>query len=282
MRRSLIYVYVTSYLFAILTFFVSSFFSADFIARKDYFLAIIGIYTWIPGFFAFYFLKKENYQLKWKNPFGSKFLIAVLLPVILIALGISFCSIFGGFSLENLVKVCDHYHLHTGSRVVDSLMICFILYFVSLCVSVSINYLLILGEELFWRGYLWEKLREYGCEKGGTILAFLYSLWLFPIVIFLGYQYPDHRVLGLFMTVLFSYFLTPIYLYLREKEKGIQSVTVFHAMMNTFGPIMVVFFPDKGGIICGPVGIFSLIATGIVGGMIFYLFKRNKAGAAYS
>lgn len=74
-----------------------------------------------------------------------------------------------------------------------------------------------LGEELFWRGYLWERLRERGFWPASLEIGLYWGLWHAPLILLFGHNSPEPRLLGRGRIVLFALALTPALLYAREK-----------------------------------------------------------------
>jgi membrane protease YdiL (CAAX protease family) len=87
----------------------------------------------------------------------------------------------------------------------------------SLIVQSSMGGLFTLGEEVGWRGYLQEKmLGRFGLNRGLLLLGAIWGYWHLPIIM-MGYNFPEHPVLGavLFMpvgTTLIGIFMGWIYL----------------------------------------------------------------------
>ena len=60
LKKNLFYVYAVSVSFAVAAFFCFSRLSFYSSYEKELNLAAVGIYSWLPGFFAIFFAKKEN------------------------------------------------------------------------------------------------------------------------------------------------------------------------------------------------------------------------------
>ncbi|PCI91289.1 hypothetical protein COB11_08555 [Candidatus Aerophobetes bacterium] len=149
--------------------------------------------------------------------------------------------------------------------------------FAAALAACTINFLFTLGEELLWRGYLWEKLKCLGFYKGSGIIGFLWGLWHAPIILFFGHNYPEHRLFGVLMMIAFCVLFAPIYTYLRIKDKSLMAPTILHGMTNAFMSLALVFFPGGKNIVLAPLGFGGLIALAIVN---IYFFRNKKRRAS--
>ena len=69
----------------------------------------------------------------------------------------------------------------------------------SLLVQSILGSLFTLGEEFGWRGYLQEKmLLKFGLNKGLILLGIIWGYWHVAIIL-MGYNFPNHPVLGAFV-----------------------------------------------------------------------------------
>ena len=98
------------------------------------------------------------------------------------------------------------------------------------------------GEEYGWRGYLQTELIRLGRIRGVFLLGVIWGIWHWP-VIWMGYNFPGHPVLGslamVAFCVIFSYFLA----YSVFKSRGVWTAAYLHALNNqtlSFFFIMVV------------------------------------------
>jgi membrane protease YdiL (CAAX protease family) len=95
--------------------------------------------------------------------------------------------------------------------------------------------ILTLGEELGWRGYIQEKLlRKYGLTWGFITLGAIWGYWHLPIIL-MGYNFPNHPVLGALLlmpigTIFLGIFLGWLYL----RSKSIWMPALAHASINLF------------------------------------------------
>lgn len=87
------------------------------------------------------------------------------------------------------------------------------------------------GEEYGWRGYLQTELIRLGRVRGIFVLGVIWGIWHWP-VIWMGYNFPGHPVLGslamVAFCIIFSYFLA----YAVFKSQGVWTAAYLHALNN--------------------------------------------------
>jgi|GEM_PF-1047217 len=225
---------------------------------------LFSIYMWIPGVFALVYMKKENIRCKVLQKPTKYVAFALAVPLALCALGIVATLPFGTFSVQEALGAARAYHINFGSTSVDLLALFATLYVVAAVASVTINFAVALGEELFWRGYLWEKLKSQGFWKASLYIGLLWGVWHAPIIMLFGMNYPEHRYVGVIWMVVGSVLLSPLMLYFRLQDKSLMAPTILHGMINAFLPLSVVFFPTSSELLRAPLGVAGFIALLVV------------------
>lgn len=87
------------------------------------------------------------------------------------------------------------------------------------------------GEEYGWRGYLQPALTRMGRIQGVALLGVIWGIWHLP-VIWMGYNFPGHPLLGSLSMILFAVGLGFILGYAVLKTKGIWIAAFLHALFN--------------------------------------------------
>lgn len=87
------------------------------------------------------------------------------------------------------------------------------------------------GEEYGWRGYLQPALLPLGKIKAILLLGVIWGIWHWP-VIWMGYNYPGHPILGSLLMVLFCIGLAFLLGYAVLKSGGVWIAAFLHALVN--------------------------------------------------
>lgn len=278
-KRSLGIVYIVSIIFVVLGyFFCKRLESSPFF--QVYQLLVCSTYMWVPGICAIIFMKKEKKKLQFFHFINKQGLDVLWIPPAVACVGIAISSIFGGFSLEEVKNVAAKYHLTFNIPALNILLFIAILYLVAVVAGMTLNYLFALGEELFWRGYLWEKIRSMGFEKASLLIGCVWGVWHIPVIVLLHYNYPDHPAIGSLLMIVFCIAASPLFLYVREKEGSVVGPTMLHGIWNAFLPMCVIFFPQGNILLIAPLGISGILSASIVSGVLLRKYRAKKRLAA--
>ena len=87
------------------------------------------------------------------------------------------------------------------------------------------------GEEYGWRGFLQTELIKLGRVRGIFLLGVIWGIWHWP-VIWMGYDYPEHPLLGSLFMVAYCIILAYFLAYAVFKSKGIWTAAYLHALNN--------------------------------------------------
>ena len=210
--------------------------------KSPWFLAFSLIYMWIPGLVALLLARREGMRLRIFSKPNRWWLAAWLLPLFF-----SLASIVTSLPLDSyvgLAQVRQAVAARSGAEgaSLPGWALWAALIVQGLLAGATINLLFALGEELMWRGYLWEHTRELGFWPASLQIGIAWGLWHAPLVYFLGYDYPAHRLAGVFMMVIFTTLLTPWMLYLRERGGSILPPALFHGTLNAVAGLPLLVF----------------------------------------
>lgn len=134
------------------------------------------------------------------------------------------------------------------------------------------------GEELGWRGFLLKEFKEMTFFKATIIIGFIWGIWHAPLIL-MGWNYPQHPQIGVFMMTIFCILLTPLYLYITIKSKSVIAAAIMHGAMN--GTYVISFMLTDGGndLTIGMTGLAGFIALTIVLICLFiydYFISKEK------
>lgn len=118
-----------------------------------------------------------------------------------------------------------------------------------------------LGEELGWRGLLFEELRGLGGLRASLLTGVLWGLWHAPIIA-QGYNFPDQPLAGVFVMVAGCVALSPVMHWLRERSDSVLSAALFHGAFNAGGQVPMVALAGPG-LVVHPLGLLGILAGGL-------------------
>ncbi len=228
---------------------------------------------WIPGVVALIFAKKEQLSLPiFKRNWVP--LVAVLVMLLIGAAAIIFSLPFGhywGFeSLRpKLGDQLDAFHPHW----LMSLFIYTILIAYAALAGLTINALAGLGEELMWRGYLWEHWKRHGVVRYILWTGLCWGIWHWPVIMLIGFMYPKTLV-GLAAIVAICLLLSPLHLYFRLRGGSIYPAAVFHGTLNAVGSTTLLVFRDPDPLIIGVPGAVGMVVLAVINTLFW---KRLRA-----
>lgn len=130
----------------------------------------------------------------------------------------------------------------------------------------GISTLMAFGEELGWRGFLFERLRTKSTLVKILIIGPIWGLWHTPLIL-KGYNYPSDPVAGVAMMALACTALTALSNFIREKSGSVWGAAIFHGSFNSFGYLSLI--PLKGDATSFSVGFMGL--SGIISICLMYI-----------
>jgi uncharacterized protein len=148
----------------------------------------------------------------------------------------------------------------------DNLSLLYLISFLnSIFVGLIINTFFAFGEELGWRGYLWQQLNQsdsLSSFQSKLILGITWGLWHAPLIL-QGYNFPGQPILGVVYMLLSTVPLTFILVSATAKYKTVMVAAFAHGLINATAYLSVVI-PDGQsplGTILGLVSITSMVAA---------------------
>ena len=229
-----------------------------------------------------------------KGPLGISFklnrwfLVAWLLPAVIAFVTLGVSLLFPGVEyspemagiFERFESVLTPEQLQQMKNQADSFPVhpIWIGLLQGLIAGITINAVAGFGEELGWRGFLQKELGYLGFWKSSIVIGLVWGLWHAPIIL-QGHNYPEHPQAGVFMMILFSLLLSPIFSFVRLKAKSVIAAAIIHGSLNaTVGlPLMII----KGGndLIVGVTGFAGFIVLSLTNlGLFIYdhYFAKEK------
>ncbi len=189
---------------------------------------IIFFYNWFPGILALIFARYEKIKLPiFAKPSKKGILVLAIIPVIM-AISFALSSLFWGSTSLNPLFQIGSLAMHIGLGIG--------IFIGAYCFTGLLGTLLYLGGELYWRGYLWDKLKKMGLVKSMAIITLLWCLWQMPVVLFS--KAPGFS----FSTIFLNLALVPVLFYFRIRGKSILAPAAFFGFfISGFSTLLIIF-----------------------------------------
>ncbi|WP_019550788.1 type II CAAX prenyl endopeptidase Rce1 family protein [Thermus scotoductus] len=228
------------------------------------------LYMWIPGLTALYLARKEGVRLPLALRLNRYWLFAWLFPVALTLLSIPLSLPFGAWKGWEALRQTAPQEAAQAIPETLSALFPLVLILSALVAGATVNLLAALGEELLWRGYLWEKLKVRGFWPASLEIGFWWGLWHAPLIL-AGHNYPREPLLGVPMMILFTLALTPGLLWVREKAGSVLAAALFHGTLNAIAGLSLLLVERTHDLLIGVVGLPGLFLLSL-----FNLWLRRR------
>jgi len=119
----------------------------------------------------------------------------------------------------------------------------------------TVNAAFALGEEVGWRGLMFEELKGSRLKKS-LVIGSVWCLWHWPFIITGYLNFPQSKALGLLPFWLFTVSVTYVMLVLRERD-GVWSTAVLHGTLNGLGGLEFLAFSSLPDYLRPPAGLLG-------------------------
>ena len=206
-----------------------------------------------------------NFKVNWT------WLVAWLLPVVMVALCILINGMMPGVSLQyNSEQLINQYHVpedqqemvreQMGQMPVYLMLI--IALVSGLIAGITINAIAAFGEEYGWRNYLVGALREVKFWKAALFIGIVWGLWHFPLIM-MGHNYPNEPCWGVLLMVVMCILLGIIELYFVLKSKSMVVAAIMHGTFNAVAGVVIYFTLGGNDFLNGMTGLSGFIVMAV-------------------
>lgn len=143
--------------------------------------------------------------------------------------------------------------------------------------GITINTVFAFGEEAGWRGFLLYNLKEKGFYFTSLITGLIWGLWHLPVVI-QGHNYPEHKIAGVFMMILWTILLSPFFTFIVYKTGTVISAAIMHGVLNASYGLSIVYLKGGNDLTVGLTGLSGMIALLISNVLLFIYMKYYDNG----
>lgn len=141
----------------------------------------------------------------------------------------------------------------------------------------TVNFGFAMGEELGWRGTLFQLSRPLGLWRQVLLTGPVWGLWHAPLIL-RGHNYPDHPVAGVFFMCILTTALAVPLAWVRHRSRCVWAAGVLHGSINGTAGATMLFTNGTSSLAGGPAGISTVLALLVVIALLFLLdpgFKRT-------
>jgi len=205
-------------------------------------------------------------------------LFAYLIPIALCAASVGVTLLLSDRTLADLeanLMLAAQQAGQDVSQIPQNLPIVPLVLFQALVLGAAINaVLLTFTEELGWRGYLHDLWRPSGFWRASLATGVIWGIWHAPAIYLFGHNYPDNRVLGVGIFVVFCTLLAPILTLVRDRGASVWAAGILHGTLNAVAGLSVLWLSRADFPWNGLLGIGGYLALAL-GVAIVFLMQRG-------
>jgi len=141
-------------------------------------------------------------------------------------------------------------------------LVLIVIQFAALLSSFTLNLLFMLGEELGWRGYLFQVTARWSGIRRIALTGVLWGLWHAPLIA-MGHNYPGYPIAGIGMMVLFCLLAAFLFDWTRARSGTIWSSAMLHGLLNGTASGAALFAWGGHPMVGSIVGLAGMITMGV-------------------
>ncbi|MBL7981190.1 MAG: CPBP family intramembrane metalloprotease [Flavobacteriales bacterium] len=136
--------------------------------------------------------------------------------------------------------------------------------------SFTVNLPFMLGEELGWRGYLWQRTQHWSGVKRASFTGIVWGLWHAPLIA-VGHNYPGHPVQGILMMTAFCYAVGFLFDWTRSRSGTVWSSCILHGIINGSAGAFMLFAKGGHPLFGSVAGMGGIVAIGTLVALVVLL-----------
>ncbi len=139
----------------------------------------------------------------------------------------------------------------------------------------TINAVAAFGEEYGWRNYLVGALRGHKFLPASLFIGVVWGIWHAPMILLMGHNYPNDRVLGVAMMVVMCVLLGVVELYFVVKSGSVWPSAIIHGTFNACSGMLLLWYPTGSATTTGMTGVAGMVALLTVC-VALWLYDRRR------
>lgn len=224
--------------------------------RRNLFDIVLSFfYIWIPGAIALIYSKRERKPLP---IFSKPSRVYWLIP--LLTLVTCFVASFATLPFRDAVPM---FSLFEGQSLWVRIGFGLIFFLIVYPLLTFIFSFLFLGSELYWRGYLWDRLKKMGPWKAMATIAILWGVWQIPLTAFSNLSDSSVVIRNVFATIVISFVFTPLLTFFRVMGKSVYAAALCYSSFLIAFACSIVLFQFGSMREVGIFGVWFLILTAL-------------------
>ena len=151
----------------------------------------------------------------------------------------------------------------------------------ALIAGVTVNMLAGMGEELGWRGLLWNEWKHLGFWKASLMIGVVWGFWHAPMIWY-GYNYPESPRWGVLMMVGLTIMLSAPHSFVRERAGTTWAPAILHGTNNALGGLVPLFIIGGNSFLTNITGMAGFAALAVANLLVWWLRRRDATKTAVS
>lgn len=234
------------------------------------------VYMFVPAFVAI-LVQRGIYKQPWLGPFRLSlrlnrwFLIAGLIPVLLLFAVVAMSTLVPGVSLsagandilERQVRLCPEHEQLLRQQFAAAPLHPFWMGLLSgVIAGFTINAIVLLGEEIGWRGLMLTELEPLGFWRVSAITGLVWGFWHLPAIL-QGHNYPGTPLAGVFMMTLLALVMSPLHTYVTLRARSVAAASILHGTINGIAGLPPMVLVGGTALTTGFTGWAGIITLGL-------------------
>jgi membrane protease YdiL (CAAX protease family) len=139
----------------------------------------------------------------------------------------------------------------------------------------TVNLPFMLGEELGWRGYLWQRTQHWSGLRRASFTGIVWGVWHAPLIA-IGHNYPGHPVQGILMMTAFCFVIGFLFDWTRTRSGTVWSSCILHGVINGSAGAFMLFAKGGHPLLGSVAGVGGIVAIGALVAVVVMLDGRYR------